>query len=267
MKLLVIVLFCVSALAAPIDDKEATSEPPSGSCGLNQWHATGGHPPSSYIVGGETTQPNEFPYQVSIQITEHTCGGAIINKRWIVSAAHCFLTLTPSNWRIVAGEHNLRGIDATQVTYQVAQIINHPRYSPMNSLENDIALLQTTSDIKFNQFVQPVCVASKDYGDLVGQPTTITGWGALREGGAFSRYLQKATVPVMSNEECQKNYPEEIIFATSICAANTTHGGVDACLGDSGGPLVHRNKNGSEVLAGIVSWGIGCGRNAGVYTR
>ena len=41
----------------------------------------------------------------------------------------------------------------------------------------------------------------------------------------------------------------------------------DTCQGDSGGPLVVQRPDGRFVLAGITSWGEGCGYLGGYYTK
>lgn len=42
------------------------------------------------IVGGTPTSIKKYPYQVSLQYhSSHICGGAIISKDYVVTAAHC----------------------------------------------------------------------------------------------------------------------------------------------------------------------------------
>lgn len=42
------------------------------------------------IVGGKDAEIKDFPYQVSVQsFNSHICGGSIISRRHVLTAAHC----------------------------------------------------------------------------------------------------------------------------------------------------------------------------------
>jgi len=83
--------------------------------------------------------------------------------------------------------------------------------------------------------------------------------------------VREAEIPIVSDTECIRkvNAVTEKIFilpASSFCAGGEE--GHDACQGDGGGPLVCQD-DGFYELAGLVSWGFGCGRQdvPGVYVK
>ena len=67
-----------------------------------------------------------------------------------------------------------------------------------------------------------------------GTRCVITGWGRTRQGGTTSPVLREARVPIISEEDCKRNYRPELITSNMICAG-FSGGGIDACQGDSGG--------------------------------
>ena len=95
-----------------------------------------------------------------------------------------------------------------------------------------------------------------------GTDAFIAGWGKISEDGASSQFLQEARIPIIDDSECLALYEEAFSQETMFCAG-FSHGGIDSCQGDSGGPLVVINGN-VPTLTGIVSWGVGCGRQAEV---
>ena len=101
----------------------------------------------------------------------------------------------------------------------------------------------------------------------VQQPLEVTGWGKTEEG-TLSATLCKTTVPYVTNAECNTPGSYDGAIRTGMLCAGFREGGTDACGGDSGGPLVWHSPSGT-ILAGVVSWGVGCAQanKYGVYTR
>ncbi|KAG7239116.1 hypothetical protein INR49_029996, partial [Caranx melampygus] len=190
---------------------------------------------STRIVGGNISQPGQFPWQVSLHYnSEHLCGGSIITSHWILTAAHCVYGFAdPSMWTVHVGITQQLVPGAQSLA--VERIIYHARYRP-KGLDYDVALMKLAMSLVFS--------------------------------GETSLVLRSATVPLLSTKTC--NQPEVyrgLISSWMICAGYL-EGGVDSCQGDSGGPLACEDLS-VWKLVGATSWGIGCAmRNKpGVYTR
>ncbi|XP_037804514.1 transmembrane protease serine 9-like isoform X2 [Penaeus monodon] len=221
------------------------------------------------IVGGFETEVNEYPWMVSLvngAQLYHFCGGSIISDEWVVTAAHCAVGMSNSDW-VLYGDHNLYiTSDAAAMATNIAEIKIHPDYNS-NTYDNDIALLKLANAIEFpdDNRIAPVCLptAGEMYANV---DATITGWGAQEQGGSTSAVLYEVTVPTMTNAACDTMYSGQIT-ANMICAG-VPEGGKDSCQGDSGGPMVVE-ENGKWKLVGVVSWGYGCAQpnSPGVYAR
>ncbi|XP_037327817.2 transmembrane protease serine 6 [Pungitius pungitius] len=233
-------------------------------CGLRQF--------SSRIVGGANATEGEWPWQASLQVRgTHICGGALISSQWVASAAHCFYDdrlHSPSLWTVYLGKLLLNPSSPTEEVTRVRRILLHPYYDD-ESHDHDLALLQLDrpASALLAGHARPACLPPPAHQMEPGLLCWVTGWGALREGGIASNVLQKVDVRLVSEEACVRTYGH-LVTPRMLCAGYRS-GDKDACQGDSGGPLVCQEPSGRWFLAGVVSWGKGCGRpdHYGVYTR
>ncbi|XP_077091021.1 ovochymase-1 isoform X2 [Siphateles boraxobius] len=219
----------------------------------------------SRIIGGQEAWAHSWPWQVSLLYSDMpTCGGAILDLWWVITASHCFKRYKrASMWNAVVGMHDLENAnESCRQTIMVEKIISHKDYNQRTN-ENDIALVKLQSPLLFNECVRPVGILNHELGPR--ENCTVTGWGSIRENGPRASRLQEVNVTVFDPQTCSRFYVGKM-HECMMCAGADA-GGRDACQGDSGGPLSCFTGERYE-LAGLVSWGVGCGRakRPGVYT-
>jgi len=235
---------------------------------------------SRRIVGGETSQAGEWPWQVSFLVRYYNsngtltyqafCGGSLISNRWILTAGHCAEVFNSSSMigyiRVRLGEHNLQEEEHHQYEYRIDKVIIHEQMQYVmfagmkRSLRNDVALVRLSTPAVFGDYVNVICLPSENEEVPPGTPSLVSGWGRYNvshgEGATILKHLR---VSVLDSETCSKGYgfmfESEYIYEDMICTKADTFDST-ACNGDSGGPLIMYNAEERRwIQIGIVSFG------------
>ncbi|XP_060808583.1 testisin [Amyelois transitella] len=224
------------------------------------------------IIGGREARFAEFPWQAHVRISEFQCGGVLVSRWYVATAAHCVSRARPRDVAVWLGALDTSAGSDTAWKLGVVQKILHPffQYRLTQPDRYDIALLKLSRPITFTRHVLPICLPDLEL-ELRGRSGVIAGWGKTdtSNGHTGTNLLRSATVPILSKEQCIKWHQSKQIsveiHSEMICAGHSD-GHQDACLGDSGGPLIVLD-NGRYYLVGITSAGFGCGvdHQPGIY--
>ncbi|XP_025153750.1 modular serine protease [Harpegnathos saltator] len=230
------------------------------------------HPRTIIVANGYRIVLGSFvSWHVGIYVKDgantykNICGGTLISKNLVVSAAHCFYDETEnkpynaSNYAVAAGK-KYRSWDA-QEEYSQKSLVEYVKlrsdyFGTRGNLAEDIALVKLQTPLNLNTHVKPICVDWQNMYDKeqlrVGQLGKLVGWGKDTTGKPTEE-LYEVTMPYVARQKCRDNVPLEfrgLITFDKFCAGRMN--GSSACDGDSGGGLCFE-KNGIWFLRGIIS--------------
>ncbi|CAL4064900.1 unnamed protein product [Meganyctiphanes norvegica] len=281
-------------VCCPREDQTPAPPPATGDGGISLLPDNcGGRGILNRIIDGENAPLGFWPWIVvfrGFSGSKQTwfCGGSLINKRYVLTAAHCFRsssTIRPLFARI--GEHNLAtdpdcadGLCAPKPQDIQFDVILHPQYNKGCSHCNDIALIRLKQDVIMDEigFVRPICLPVDPEKDMGFRMSTwqnlqavAAGWGSTaRDHKKFVQpdILQQVSLPLKELNYCRslkRNYfePQSVMCAGGL--------GQDTCRADSGGPLTLGNSvDTKRFLIGLTSLGpVECGsaNSQGLYTN
>uniref|UniRef100_UPI00398F4307 complement C1r-A subcomponent-like n=1 Tax=Pristiophorus japonicus TaxID=55135 RepID=UPI00398F4307 len=258
-------------------------------CGKPENSVTSGA--TGRIFGGLKAPAGSFPWQVYLHSPQgYRAGAILIDHRWVMTAAHVFYPKGEQrptqekmlSFKVFMGDNDLEDL-INMSPVSMKRVYLHPGFSGDSAqYRDDLALIELRWPVRLTADVAPICLPPAGLPALYrpGLLGYVAGWGVTQDRLLLNQ-LHYVGLPMADQDRCAASLRraqgggagaggEDLVLTAGMFCAGTGLGETDSCQGDSGGAYaVHRRDEDTWYVTGIVSWGLGCGRNAtyGVYTR
>jgi secreted trypsin-like serine protease len=178
------------------------------------------------IIGGKEIEIDKAPYQVYLLKTSGLanetsfCGGSLLSKEFVLTAAHCTFSLRKENLIVRAGSNDYK---SGGVVIGVEEIIDHPLYD-RNILDYDFSILRISQTPKLPKQVGFIKLPSERDDLKAGDVVFISGWGANFDPTADVRRLRGVKMPIVNTLQCKMYYDAmqgEYVFTDRMFCAGS----------------------------------------------